>query len=152
MRHTDLAFAWTVARRELRGGLAGFRVFLACLILGVAGIAAVGSVTAAIQRGLEAEGQTVLGGDVALRFSYRSASAEERAWMDSRGNVAEMVTMRSMLVKGEERILAEVKGVDGSYPLYGEAPVSQGTLTEALSPTGTLRCRGSTPCPRRWAS
>ncbi|MEO0761288.1 MAG: hypothetical protein AAFZ09_05685, partial [Pseudomonadota bacterium] len=50
-----LAFAWSVARRELRGGLAGFRVFLACLALGVAGIAAVGSITAAIQAGLAAE-------------------------------------------------------------------------------------------------
>ena len=30
--------AWRLARRELRGGVAGFRVFLACLTLGVAAI------------------------------------------------------------------------------------------------------------------
>ena len=28
--------AWRIARRELRGGIRGFRVFLACLALGVA--------------------------------------------------------------------------------------------------------------------
>ena len=38
----SLSVAGKIARRELRGGLRGFRIFLACLILGVAAIAAVG--------------------------------------------------------------------------------------------------------------
>ncbi len=37
------------ARRELRGGLKGFRIFLACLAIGVAAIAGVGSVRSAFQ-------------------------------------------------------------------------------------------------------
>lgn len=57
----DLSLAWTFAKRELRGGLRGFRIFLACLALGVAAIAAVGTVRAAIQSGLEAEGAFLLG-------------------------------------------------------------------------------------------
>ena len=129
----DLPFAWRVAWRELRGGLAGFRVFLACLILGVAGIAAVGSITSAIDRGLASEGQAILGGDVGLAFAYRFANAPEREWMESRGTVAEMVNLRSSLAKGEERMLAEVKGVDGAYPLYGEAATDAGPLDEALA-------------------
>ena len=36
------------ALREMRGGLRGFRIFLACLALGVAAIAAVGTVRASI--------------------------------------------------------------------------------------------------------
>ena len=36
-----MSLSLTIARRELRGGLRGFRVFLACLALGVAAIAAV---------------------------------------------------------------------------------------------------------------
>ena len=129
----DLAFARKVALRELRGGLAGFRVFLTCLILGVAGIAAVGSITAAIDRGLAAEGQTILGGDVGLTFSYRFADDRERAWMEARGAVTEMVTLRSSLRFGDERMLAEVKGIDGTWPLYGQAAVEPGTLAEALA-------------------
>ena len=135
----SLGFAWQMALRELRGGLAGFRVFLACLILGVGGIAAVGSVTAAIERGLAAEGQTILGGDAALRFAYRFANAEERAWMEDAGRVAELVSMRSLLRKGdgdtEERALAEVKGVGAAYPLYGTVDLAGGgTLADALAP------------------
>ena len=45
------AVAARIARRELRGGLKGFRIFLACLTLGVAAIAAVGLLRAA--RGAE---------------------------------------------------------------------------------------------------
>lgn len=129
----DIAFAWRVALRELRGGLSGFRVFLACLILGVAGIAAVGSVTAAIDRGLAAEGQTILGGDAGLTFSYRFADQRERAWMEARGMVTEMVALRSSLRFGDERMLAEVKGIDDAWPLYGAAVVEPGTMVEALA-------------------
>lgn len=77
----SLKLAGRLARRELRGGLRGFRVFLACLALGVAAIAAVGSVRFAIQAGLTQEGASLLGGDAQLEFTYRFANDEERAWM-----------------------------------------------------------------------
>lgn len=57
----SLRMAGRLARRELRGGLSGFRIFLACLALGVAAIAAVGSVRQAIQAGLAQEGASLLG-------------------------------------------------------------------------------------------
>ena len=44
----SLRLAARIARRELRGGIAGFRIFLICLSLGVAAIAAVGMVRSAI--------------------------------------------------------------------------------------------------------
>ena len=76
-----MSIAFRIARRELRGGLNGFRVFLACLALGVAAIAAVGSVRVSIQEGLSREGAVILGGDAEMRFTYRYADDAERAWM-----------------------------------------------------------------------
>ena len=97
----SLRIAARIARRELRGGLTGFRIFLACLILGVAAIAAIGSVREAIRAGLEREGATILGGDAELELTYRFANAEERAWMaDTATEVAELVDFRSMAVFG----------------------------------------------------
>ncbi|MEL6575020.1 MAG: FtsX-like permease family protein [Pseudomonadota bacterium] len=122
-----LGFAWRVALRELRGGLAGFRIFLVCLALGVAGIAAVGSITAAIQAGLAAEGRAILGGDASITLTYRRATEDERAWMAAAGDVSEVVDLRSMVgTTGAEveRALAQVKGVDDAYPLYGDALVT----------------------------
>ncbi len=117
----SLATASRIARRELRGGLAGFRIFLACLILGVAAIAAVGSVRASIHAGLEREGATILGGDAELELTYRFASDAERAWMGSTAaQVSELVDFRSMAVTpAGERGLTQVKAVDDAYPLLG---------------------------------
>lgn len=116
-----------LARRELRGGLAGFRIFLLCLALGVGAIAAVGSVRAAIEAGLAREGAVLLGGDGNIRLTYRFATAAERAALDRvAGAVAEVVDFRSMAVAGPpetaERAITQVKGVDAAWPLVG-APV-----------------------------
>jgi putative ABC transport system permease protein len=119
-----IAVAWKIARRELRGGLRGFWVFLACLALGVGAIAAVGSVRGAIDDGLAREGATLLGGDAELRLTYRFATEEERGWMeDFAAQVSEVVDFRSMAIAGQgdqaERSVTQVKGVDGAYPLVG---------------------------------
>ncbi len=115
-----LGLAWRLALRELRGGVRGFRIFLLCLALGVAAIAAVGSVRMAIEAGLTREASALLGGDAEMEFTYRFASDEELAWMDGVAEeVSETVEFRSMLVAGDDRSLAQVKGIDGAYPLYG---------------------------------
>lgn len=109
------------ARRELRGGLRGFRIFLACLALGVAAIAAVGTVRASIEAGLAREGAALLGGDAELELTYRFASEEEQAWMkDNAIRVSEIADFRSMAVAGDERGLTQVKAVDAHYPLIGQ--------------------------------
>jgi putative ABC transport system permease protein len=121
-----LKIAWRIARRELRGGLKGFRVFLACLALGVAAIAAVGSVRVSITEGLVREGATILGGDAEARFTYRFAEASERAWIEQQAlEVSEVVDFRSMVVvprpdADEERGLTQIKGIDDAYPIYGQ--------------------------------
>lgn len=133
---TGWALPWAFARRELRGGLAGFRVFLACLALGVAAIAAVGMVRAAIEAGLREQGAVLLGGDAQMDFTYRFPSPEERAWVDARAAaVSEVVDFRSMAVTGsEERALTQVKGVDATYPLTGEVVLDPPVpLAEALA-------------------
>lgn len=120
------AFALRFAFRELQGGLAGFRVFLLCLVLGVGGIAAVGSLGKAITEGLTNEGREILGGDVAISLTWRMATAPERAWMEAQGAVSEIAQLRSMLSHGDQFALTEAKGVDTSYPLYGEARLADG--------------------------
>lgn len=117
----SLRLATRFARRELRGGLRGFRVFLICLALGVAAIAAVGMVRTAIERGLADQGVILLGGDAQMEFTYRFADTAERAYMETISTaLSEVVEFRSMATLGEERALTQVKAVDGAYPLVGE--------------------------------
>ncbi|MCW1951127.1 MAG: FtsX-like permease family protein [Octadecabacter sp.] len=148
MTLAQLQLAWTFAKRELRGGLHGFRIFLACLALGVAAIAAVGTVRASIQSGLEAEGAALLGGDAVVRFTYRFANDDERAWMSSiAARVSETTDFRSMLVVNRdtvERGLTQVQAVDDLYPLIGETtldppmPLAQAFAGDATHPGGVI--------------
>ncbi|WP_137180651.1 FtsX-like permease family protein [Roseomonas sp. AR75] len=111
-----------LARRELRGGLKSLRIVLACLALGVAAIAAVGTLRAATEAGLAADGARLLGGDIEVRTSQRPMPQAALAWATSRGAVvSEVIEMRAMAVAPSgERSLVELKAVDGRYPLYGE--------------------------------
>ncbi len=120
----SFAIASRFARRELRGGLHGFRIFLACLALGVAAIAAVGTVRASIEAGLAREGARLLGGDAEVEFTYRFARDDELGWLNSiASTVSETVDFRSMVVVDRgaeaERALTQVRAVDTAYPLIG---------------------------------
>ncbi len=121
-----LPLAFRLARREMRGGLRGFGIFLACLAIGVAAIAGVGSLAAAVDAGLKGDARIVLGGDVEFHLINRPASAEQIAAFGRGGAVAEIAQMRAMARRadGERRSLIDLKAVDGAYPLYGEVALS----------------------------
>lgn len=110
------------ALREMRGGLSGFYIFLACIALGVAAIGGVNSVARSVSTGIASEGQSILGGDVSFALNQREASPEERAFVAQQGRFAESATMRSMarMPDGSDQSLVEVKAVDAAYPLFGE--------------------------------
>ncbi|WP_299503395.1 FtsX-like permease family protein [uncultured Roseobacter sp.] len=132
----SLRIASKFARRELRGGLRGFRIFLACLALGVAAIAAVGSVRSSIEAGLEREGAALLGGDAEMDFTYRFATEEEQGWMaETAVRLSEIVDFRSMAVVGDgdtaERGLTQIKAVDDAYPLVGSVALEPDIPLEA---------------------
>lgn len=129
-----LGIASRIARRELRGGIRGFRVFLACLALGVAAIAAVGTVRESIQRGLQSQSGILLGGDASVELEYRFADTAERAWLAAQGPLSEIVDFRSMAVAGDERALTQIKAVDAAYPLVGAVSLDpEMPLPEALA-------------------
>jgi putative ABC transport system permease protein len=134
-RRPPMALALRFAARELRGGLRGFHVFIACMALGVMAIAGVGSVASGLADGLAREGRVILGGDVAFSLSLREASADERAFLDRRGRLSLGATMRAMARAADGRAaLVEVKAVDAAYPLYGAVVLEpRQPLAEALA-------------------
>ena len=128
-----LKVAWRIARRELRGGVRGFRVFLLCLATGVAAIAAIGSLSAALTEGMRADARKILGGDVDLQLSHRPANDAQLAWMRARGDVSSVAQMRSLARTDDAHTLVEIKAVDDAYPLFGELRLSAATpLAKAL--------------------
>lgn len=117
----SLPLALRFARRELRGGFAGFRIFFLCLVLGSAAIAGVQSLSDAFLTGLQDQGQVLLGGDVSVNLVHRPAAADELAFLNARGRVSQAQSMRAMAyaLGGSQRQLVELKGVDARWPLFG---------------------------------
>jgi putative ABC transport system permease protein len=108
------------ALRELRGGLRGFYVFIACIALGVLAIAGVASVAASLSDGLAREGRTLLGGDVSFSLFQREAQPEEIAFLKSRGELSSIASMRGMTrTEDGQFALVEIKAVDHAYPMLG---------------------------------
>ena len=97
------------------------RVFLACLILGVAAVAGIGSLAASVVAGIKADARALLGGDAEARLAYRPVDAAEHAFLLQSGRLSEIATMRAMArtQDGNRRSLIELKAVDPAYPLYG---------------------------------
>ncbi|MGE0415710.1 MAG: ABC transporter permease [Acetobacteraceae bacterium] len=112
--------AFRLARRELRGGVRGLWIVLFCLALGVAVIAAVGTMRAAVEAGLAQDARRILGGDLEVQASA-PLSDDLRNWLRARGaRTSDITQMRSMLVAPSgERTLVEVKAVDPAWPLVG---------------------------------
>lgn len=136
-----MRLALSIARAELRSGIKGFRIFLLCLMLGVAAIAAVGLVREAIRAGLSDQGAVLLGGQAQLEFTYRRATVPERDWIMAQGErVSEVVDLRSMASTGDgaETALTQLKGVDENWPLLGQVALDPPVGVAALAGQGGL--------------
>jgi putative ABC transport system permease protein len=116
-----MPLALRYALRELRGGLGGFYVFIACIALGVMAIAGVGSVAASLSEGLAREGRTLLGGDVAFNLFQREAKPAEIEFLRARGELSAAATLRGMARSADGKLaLVEIKAVDRAYPMLGK--------------------------------
>ncbi|MEE8445797.1 MAG: FtsX-like permease family protein [Alphaproteobacteria bacterium] len=131
---TGLRVAFGFARRELRGGLAGFRIFLACLALGVGAIAGIGSIAASVVGGLAADGRVLLGGDVSIRTIHQPITPDARAWLAGWGRLSTTIRMRSMArsMDGTRRALIDLKTIDDAYPLFGAFKLDRGGDRQTL--------------------
>lgn len=131
------SLALRYAFREMRSGLRGFYVFIACIALGVMAIAGVGSVAASLSEGLAREGRTLLGGDVSFSLIQREARPEEIGYLKSRGQVSVAATLRAMAkAQSGELALVEMKAVDSAYPMLGQL-----TLAPPMPPGDLLANR-----------
>lgn len=125
-----MSLAWSLALRDLRGGLGHLRLLAACLFLGVAAIAGIGGLSAAITSALTDQGRVILGGDIEVTLSQRRATAAELAALARLGRVSESPRLSGMVARGDgsDATIATLKGVDPRYPLYGALAAAPGAL------------------------
>ena len=123
-----MSIAWRLALRDLRRGGRGLVLLVLCLFLGTAALAGIGSLSASMLAALDAQGRTMLGGDVELQVSQRRASVEELAAFASAGRMSETVSMRAMADAGGSHgpVLVDLRAVDNAWPLVGSFALAAG--------------------------
>lgn len=125
-----IALAWRLALRDLRGAKSGLFIVLLCLGVGVAAIAGIFSLQAAIKQGIAENSRGILGGDLALSTRLEPFPPDLPAWFARHGaRVTETVDTRSILIAPNgRRLLAAVRAVGPGWPMLGSvltAPAGQ---------------------------
>ena len=142
--------AWRLARRDLSLRFKGLRLLLACLFLGVAALAAIGSLTGSIDRELATRGRAILGGDIGLEVWQRDLTAPERAALAAMGRLSVGTRLQAMASAGDLSAPVQLKAVDGNWPLVGRLRLADGRMVGAPPPgqAGRRRGRATGPAPR----
>ena len=113
---------WKLAWRNLRGGWRSFRLAVLALALGVATIAGVGSFGSGLVESLRENGRVILGGDIAVRTTMTTPTAEQIEWLEGRGELSRSADVFAMAIASvREPLLVNLRAVDDHWPLYGEA-------------------------------
>jgi putative ABC transport system permease protein len=130
---SDMGLAFRFAMRDLRGGLKGLRLLIACLVLGVAAIAGVGALSSAILANLAAQGQVLLGGDVELRSTNHEITPDQLAALKANGPTSQTAVLSAMVRNPvtDSALLGQLKAVDATYPLYGDFTLRDGGPAQA---------------------
>ncbi|MXO85773.1 FtsX-like permease family protein [Altererythrobacter aurantiacus] len=118
--------AWRIARRDLNARFRGLRLLLVCLFLGTGAIAAIGTLTAAIENELAGRGQELLGGDMQVSVWQRDLTDDERAALREYGRISGGTRLQAVAQAGVNTAPIELKAVDDAYPLYGTLTLQDG--------------------------
>jgi len=126
--------AWRLACRGLDWRFKGLRLLVACLVLGVAALAAIGTLTGAIERELGTRGREFLGGDLQVITVQREATAQEMAAMRALGEVSQGARMQAIARDARDPAMGvpvDLKAVDRKWPLYGRFTLADGRTAGA---------------------
>jgi putative ABC transport system permease protein len=129
-------FILQMALRETRAAWKRLLFFFACLALGVAAIVTLRSVIESVRVVMTGEARTLIGGDILITTS-RPWVESDRAALDARlaaqpgvRTRTEAIETATMARPADERKplarMVEIRGVETSFPLYGEVRLRNG--------------------------
>ncbi len=127
--------AWRIARRDLNARFKGLRLLLVCIFLGTAALAAIGTLTAAIENELASSGQELLGGDLEVTVWQRDLKSDERKALEEYGTISSGFRMQAMASTPAAAAPIELKAVDAKWPMFGRLVLEDGRKVGA--PSGT---------------
>jgi putative ABC transport system permease protein len=117
-----LKFAWRSLWRDLKSGELAILAF--ALVVAVAAVATVGIFTDRVERAMERQAGDILAADLVLQARSEPAAAYTAEARERGLQTAARWSFASVIVAGDEIVLANVKAVSDGYPLRGAVQVS----------------------------
>jgi putative ABC transport system permease protein len=121
VKHLFRRWTWRMCWRDCRTNRGRLLLFSLSIVLGVAALAAIGSLGTNMERAVEEQARTLLGADLSIS-SRRPFSAEEEHLFDTLGaRQARQISFNSMVYfsSTDGTRLAEVRMLSGGFPFYG---------------------------------
>lgn len=135
----NLKLAWQQLRSQWQAG--DLRVLLLALVLAVSSITAVSFFTSRIAAHLNTQGGMLLGGDAVL-IADHAIPPQYSVEANQYGlQTASTLEFASMAIMADKNILAEIKALDGNFPLIGDFGV-QFVATETVQNIQARPARG----------
>jgi putative ABC transport system permease protein len=120
------ATAWGIARRDLNARFKGLRLLLVCIFLGTAALAAIGTLTSAIEQELASSGQELLGGDIEVEVWQRDLKPDERKALAAYGEISSGFRLQAMASTPKAAAPVGLKAVDAKWPMFGALTLTDG--------------------------
>jgi putative ABC transport system permease protein len=122
LKHLFSAWTWRMAWRDSRTSRTRLLFFSSSIVLGVAGLAAIGTMSRNMGRAVNEQAKTLLGADLGIGSRQPFSTNEEKLLTSLGGKQAREVSFSSMVYfpKGGGSRLAQLRALSGEYPFYGK--------------------------------
>ncbi len=110
-----------MAWRDSRASRRRLLFFSCSIVLGIAALAAIGSLGSNLERAIEEQAKSLLGADLVIGSRHSFTPAEERMFREIGGEQSREASFPSMIyfVAGSGSRLVQVRALDGRFPFYG---------------------------------
>jgi putative ABC transport system permease protein len=121
IQHLFRPWTWRMCWRDCRTNRGRLLLFSLSIVLGVAALAAIGSLGVNLNRAVEEQAKTLLGADLSISSRQSFSTNEERLFAQLGGEQARQIAFNSMVYfpSGDGTRLAQVRALSGGFPFYG---------------------------------
>ncbi|MDB6110063.1 MAG: permease [Pedosphaera sp.] len=127
-----------MAWRDSRTSRKRLLLFSLSIVLGIAALAAIGSLGSNLERAIEEQARTLLGADLVLSSRDGFSPAEEQLVHSLGGEQSRETSFSTMIyfVRGEGTRLVQVRALSGGFPFYGQLETKPAGAAQDFRRTG----------------
>jgi putative ABC transport system permease protein len=120
--HLASAWTWRMAWRDTRTSRRKLALFSCSIVLGIAALAAIGSLGKSLEQAIEEQTKSLLGADLVIHSRDAFTPDEERWLRGLGGEQSREVAFSSMVFfpRTEGTRLVQVRALGGAFPYYGK--------------------------------